>query len=425
MQAVILAAGESSRFWPLNQRHKSLIKIMGRPLIWYTIESLKKAGIKDIIIVQGPKKDIEEELKDYQPNIKYVIQEEPKGMGDAVRKAQELISGPFFVLHAHKVNVGDYLKPMIKKFKESKTELIFLGIKTDRPWLYGMLELEGDKVKGLVEKPEKGKEPSDIKVIGIYLLPQRFFEYYKRVTEHHYAFEDALDRYVKENEARVVIVEKEPTSYKYLWHLFEINKDLMDSNLSTTCQGKPEIHSTAKISNNTIIEGNVYIGENTKIFEGAVIKGPCYIGDNCVIGNNALIREYTNLENNVLIGAFAEVARSIFQEDIHTHSGYFGDSIFGRGCRLGAGTITANVRIDRGKIKSMVKEEKIETGLNSLGCFMGENTKTGIHCSFMPGVLIGSNCQIGPNSVVLENIEDNTNFYTEIKGIIKKENKKY
>ena len=46
MQAVILTAGESSRFWPLNQRHKSLIKIMGRPLIWYTIEGLKKSGIK-------------------------------------------------------------------------------------------------------------------------------------------------------------------------------------------------------------------------------------------------------------------------------------------------------------------------------------------------------------------------------------------
>ena len=77
MQAVILAAGESLRFWPLNQRHKSLLKIMGRPLIFYTIESLKKAGIKDIIIVQGPKKDIEEDLKNYDLgiDIKYVIQE--------------------------------------------------------------------------------------------------------------------------------------------------------------------------------------------------------------------------------------------------------------------------------------------------------------------------------------------------------------
>ncbi|PJB15629.1 hypothetical protein CO116_03445 [Candidatus Falkowbacteria bacterium CG_4_9_14_3_um_filter_38_19] len=390
MQAVILAAGESSRFWPLNQRHKSLLKIMGKPLIWYTIESLKRVGIKDIIIVQGPKRDVEEELKNYQLGIeiKYVIQPEPKGMGDAVLCAQSLISGPFFVLHAHKVNVGDFVKPIIEKFQETKAELIFLGIKTDQPWLYGMLKLEGDKAVGLIEKPEKGKEPSDIKAIGIYLLPQKFFEYYKKVPEHQYAFESALDLYAKENEARVVIVKEEPSSFKYPWHLFEVTKFLMDKYLGN----------------------KTHIGKNVKIYEGAVIKGPCYIGDNCAIGNNSLIREYVNLENDCLIGAFAEVTRSIFQEDIHTHSGYFGDSIFGKGCRLGAGTITANVRIDRGEIKSAVKEEKINTGLTSLGCIMGENTKTGVHCSLMPGVLIGSNCLIWPSSVVSGNIRDNTVF---------------
>ena len=416
MQAVILAAGESSRFWSLNQRHKSLLKIMGRSLIFYTIESLKKAGIKDIIIVQGPKKDIEQDLKNYDLgiDIKYVIQSEAKGMGNAVMQTQELISGPFFTLHAHKVNVGDYIKPLMEKFKESKAELIFLGIKTDQPWLYGMLKLEGDKAKGLTEKPEKGKEPSDIKAIGIYLLPPNFFEYYKKVSEHQYAFEDALDLYMKENEARVTIIEKEPSSFKYPWHLFEVTKLLMNSLIK-----KQEIHPTAKISKNVTIEGNVYIGKNTRVFEGVAIKGPCYVGDDCLIGNNSLIREYTNLENKVLIGAFAEVTRSIFQEDIHAHSGYFGDSIFGRGCRLGAGTITANVKIDRGEIKAVVRGEKTGTGLDSLGVIMGENSKTGINCSLMPGILIGSNCNIGPNSVVFENIEDNTTFYTEFKGVKK------
>jgi len=416
MQAVILAAGESSRFWPLNQKHKSLLKIMGRPLIWYTIESLEKAGIKDIIIVQGPKKDIEEEFRyaagsrrDFK--IRYVVQPEPKGMGNALLCAEKLISGPFFVLHAHKVNAGDYLKPMIDKFKETKTELIFLGIETDQPWLYGMLKFEGEKIKGLIEKPEKDREPSNIKTIGIYLLPPKFFEYYKRIPEHQYAFETALDLYIKENKAEVVMVGKEPTSYKYPWHLFEVAKSLQTQYL------KSQIAKSAKIGKNVVIEDNVYIGENTKIFEGAVIKSPCYIGDNCIIGNNSLIRDYTNLENNVLIGALAEVTRSIFQEDVHSHSGYFGDSIFGKGCRLGAGTITANVRTDRGEIKSVVKGEKIGTGLDSLGCIMGENTKTGIHCSLMPGVLIGSNCLIGPNSVVFENVENNTNFYAEFKGI--------
>jgi bifunctional UDP-N-acetylglucosamine pyrophosphorylase/glucosamine-1-phosphate N-acetyltransferase len=68
----------------------------------------------------------------------------------------------------------------------------------------------------------------------------------------------------------------------------------------------------------------------------------------------------------------------------------------------------------------VVKGEKIGTGLNSLGCIMGENAKIGIHCSFMPGVLIGSNSVMGPASVIFGNIEDNKLFYTEFKGIKKK-----
>jgi len=405
MQAVILAAGESSRFWPLNQRHKCLLKIMGRPLIWYTIESLKKAGVKDIIIIQGPQKEIEEGLKEYQfdIDIKYVVQPEPKGMGDAILKAESLVDGQFLVLDPYHFEIEDILK-----LQKGKSELVLFGKETDRPWDYGILvrdKSNPDKVIGLVEKPEKGKEPSNIRVIGIYILPKEFIDYLKRIEEKMYAFEEALNLYIKEKGAGLAInVEQEVPSLKYPWDLLKITKMLMDKYL------KGKIENSAQISKNVVIKGKVYVGNNAKIYEGAVIKGPCYIGDNCVIGNNSLVREYTNLENNVLIGALAEATRSIFQEDVHTHSGYFGDSIFDKGCRLGAGTITANVRIDRGEVRLNIKGEKIKTGLDTLGVIMGENTKTGIHCSFMPGKLIGSSCVINANSVISENIEDNTIF---------------
>ena len=410
MQAVILAAGESSRFWPLNQRHKSLLKIIGRPLIWYTIEGLKKAGIKEIIIVQSPRKDIEEELKNYNfPNlkIKYVIQKKPKGMGNALWQTRNLTQDKFFVLNAERLDGESHLK--LARFE--RAPLALFATYTSTPWVYGILKLKGNKILEIVEKPKPGEEPSNLKVVGTYLLPKEFFNYYQKVKKHMYDFEDTFNLFIKKRGAKMIKIEKESLGLKYPWDLFEITKYLMDKFL------KPKISKSAKIAKNVVIEGKVYIGENTKIFEGAVIKGPCYIGDNCVIGNNSLIREYTNLERNSLIGAFAEVTRSIFQEDIHTHCGYFGDSIFGKDCRIGAGTITANVRLDRGEIKPVVKEEKIRTGLTSLGTIVGKNTKIGINCSLMPGVLIGSNCTIGPNSVVSENIEDNATFYTEFKGI--------
>jgi bifunctional UDP-N-acetylglucosamine pyrophosphorylase/glucosamine-1-phosphate N-acetyltransferase len=415
MQAVILAAGESSRFWPLNQEHKSLFKIMGRPLICYTIDGLKEAGVKDIIIVQKPSRDAEMELGKCKlgVDVKYVVQDAPKGMGDALLQAKDLLEDQFFVLNAERFDVSDFIKPMLEKHKSSKAQMVLLGAQTATPQLYGVLDMDGDKVKAIVEKPEKGKEPSDIRAIGIYFLPKEFIDYYQRVPGHMYGFEDALSLYMKEKDTRWVLVKEESRPLKYPWHLFGVQKVLMDKFL------KPQVAKTAQIAKNVTIQGNVYIGENTKIFEGAVIKGPCYIGDDCIVGNNVLIRDYCDLERKTMIGALAEVTRSIFQEDAHTHSGFFGDSIFSKGCRVGAGTITANVRIDRGEIQAVVKGEKVGTGTDSLGVIMGEGSKMGINCSLMPGKLIGQNCLIGPSSVVFENVPDNTNFYSEFKNIVK------
>lgn len=419
MQAVILAAGESSRFWPLNQRHKSLLKIMGKPLVAHTIESLEKAGVTDIVIVQGPSKDVAEELgtsfTEGGASVRYVVQEKPLGMANALSCAEDLLKEQFFLLNAERVDAASYVKPMVEKHKSSGAKLVLVGAQTATPWLFGVLDSLGDKVKNIVEQPVQGQEPSDLKAVGIYLLPKEILDYCKRVAERQYAFEDALALYMKAKDVRMVQAKEATPSLKYPWHLFDMAKFLMKGLPSRTIK-------TPKIAKNVLIEGDVYIGENTQIFENAVIKGPCYIGDNCLIGNNSLIRDYTNLENGVMIGAFAEVTRSVFQENIHTHSGYFGDSIFGKGCRIGAGSITANVRIDRGEISTVVKGEKVKTGLDSLGVVMGEGTHTGVQSTFMPGVFVGSQCAIGPNTMVAKNVPDNTTLYTQFEQITKARN---
>ena len=397
MQAVVLAGGRCSRFWPLNKRHKTLLKVMGKPLIFYTIEGLRKLGIKEIIVVQGAKREVEEELKKYRLadlKIKYVVQARPKGMGNALWQARNLIKGHFLVLNAERVDIEEIISNL--KSQVSGLKGLLFGQKTENPQLYGMARIKGDRILGVVEKPKKGKEPSNIKVIGVYLLEPKFFNFYQKVKKRQYDFEDALSCYVKKNYVRIKILrksEKETLSLKYPWHLFQVQRYLFDKFL------RKKIENSARIAKSAIVKGNVYIGRNLKIFEGAVVKGPCYIGDNSVIGNNCLIREYVDLEKNCLVGAMAEVCRSIFQEDVHCHSGYFGDSIFGRRCRLGAGTITANVRIDRKEIRSGVK-----TGLKSLGVICGEETKTGIHCSFMPGALVAPGSQIYPQALVKGNI---------------------
>lgn len=405
-QAVIVAAGESSRFWPLNLKHKCLIKIMGKPLIWHTLEGLRKSNIKEIIIVQGSTNDIEEGLRNFTTKglkINYVVQKRSRGTGNAIWQAKKFITGPFIVTGPHKVDLGDYLPKLLGRFQKNKNKVILVGEKTARPWDFGVLKFQGKRVLKIAENPPKGKEPSDIKSTETYILPSSFFDYYKKVPQKEENLIDAINHIIKKKGADFILLNKESASLKYPWDLLRILKILFESK---SFQNK--IASSAVISRSAIVDKNVYIGKNTRVFEGAIIKGPSYIGNNCIIGNNTVIRGYTNIEDGAIIGTFTEVKNSICQENFHSHSNYIGNSIFGKECRIGAGTITANRRLDRQDIKTEVKGEKIDTGLDFLGAIVGENTRIGINVSLMPGVLIGSNSTIYPGTVVYKNIPGNT-----------------
>ena len=95
MQAVLLAAGECSRFKPLSDgMHKCMVSIFGKTIIERTVMNLKTVGITDIIVVQSSGSNIKTVLGDGSSlgvNIKYVIQKEAKGMGDAVLQAEKYI----------------------------------------------------------------------------------------------------------------------------------------------------------------------------------------------------------------------------------------------------------------------------------------------------------------------------------------------
>lgn len=418
-QAIILAAGESSRCWPLNQGHKSQIKIFGQSLIYWTIKSLAKKGIKDIVLVVGSNSSLEKELaldfQDIDISLSYVVQEKPLGTGNAIFRAKDFIKEPFFVFWPYKVNAGDIAERILGKYKPENSQAVLVGAKTSTPWDYGIFKLKQEKITEIVEKPKLGEEPSNVKIVGAYFLQPEFFDCYQSLSQHHEKdFIDVINIYIKNKKTELVIWEKELPELKYPWEFLEIMRMMFKSG-----EFKNYLSPSAVIGKNTVIKGNVYISDNVIIGENAVISGPCFIGKNCKIGPNNVLRGPVNLENDVVTGAFTEIKNCIIQQGTHFHSGYFGDSIIGQNCRFGAGFATANRRIDRADIKSIVKGKKTDTGLSYFGSAIGNNTRFGIQSGTMPGVLIGSNCIIGPGTLVFENIEDNTTFFIEFKGIKK------
>lgn len=413
MQAVILAAGQSSRFSPFNLSHKSSLTLLGKPIITHTILAIKKAGITDILLVVSPKSIIKELVgsgEELGVSITYIEQPEPKGAGNALLIAQEYLHDTFFLLNASHIDADIFLEDMKKK-NDANTTVVLLGQKTNNPASYGILHTKEDIVLDIVEKPELGKEPSDIRVVGIYLFKKEFIETLKDTPDEHYQLESALGRETKKGTVKWLKTEEEIITLKYAWDLFNIKNYLL-SKLPHFISPK------ATIAPNAEIIGNVCIEEGVKVLEGACIKGPVYIGKNALIGNNAIVRNNCVIEEDVLVGSMMEIKNTILMKGATTHTGFIGDSIIGAQVKIAAGVNTANVRIDRGEIISVIKDQKVNTHLLSFGVVIGEKTKTGINVSTMPGVIIGNNAIIGPCTCVMKNVSSQTKYYTKQTDII-------
>jgi bifunctional UDP-N-acetylglucosamine pyrophosphorylase/glucosamine-1-phosphate N-acetyltransferase len=420
MQAVILAAGNSSRFYPFNDSHKSLVKVLGKPIIEHTLLAVKRAGIKDVIIVIGENNGVKEQIaKIDNPGLKirYVIQEEASGAGEALLLAEKYIKDDFFLLHAHRVDFLQF-KDILENKKKEKTEILLLARKIKNLFeasKLGILKIENDKVLEIVEKPLSGKEPSDLAVVGIYLLNKLFLDTLRKTPKEHYNFEKAISQYASQEKVGFVVTDESNLSLKYPWDMLLL-KNYMLAGL------KKYISPTADIASSAQLIGEVYVDENAKIMENAVVKGPCYIGKNVLIGNNAVLRNGVDVEENSVIGANMEIKNTLLMEDSKTHSGFIGDSVIGVNCRIAAGFHTANVRLDRETVKVIVNGQKIDTGLKSLGIMVGNGARIGLKSSAMPGIIVGKNVSIGSGTSVMGNVGDNTKYYTKFQEVVVKKN---
>lgn len=415
--AVILAAGESSRFYPFNSNgHKSMISLLGKPILAHTIERLRKAFVTNISIIVGKDENIKNYFGDgkaFGVNITYFFLPEATGMGNAVLLAKDHIQEEYFyVLAPYHLQIDTFIKELSKKRGE-KVRAVLLAKKRDDVSGRGVLEIERGRVRNVVEKPKPEDAPSDICVVGIYLLSKAFLDTLSETPVEHYSFEKALSAFAKNHEVRFVEIKTETITLKYPWDIFSIQHYLLGSI-------KKSIGKGTRIAKSAEIIGDVVIDDHAIIMEGVKIKGPCYIGRGVKIGNNAIIRNTTDIEEAAVIGANMEVKNSLIMPGVTTHSGYIGDSVIGEGSKIAAQFCSANVRLDRKPVTVKVKDVPINTGLKSLGVMMGRNVKVGIKSSTMPGVIIGENSVIGSATNVLQNVSSNTTYYTKFQEVITK-----
>src|SRR5258706_2538708 len=342
MQIVILAAGKSNRFIPFGSfPHKSMVRLLDKTILEHMLFSVRTSGIDDIVIIVSKNSTIPEEIgngENMGVKIKYVIQEEPLGMGHALLQAEKYLQNKFFLANAYHIDFGEFKKQMEEK-QNSEETIVLLAKADDAREHYGNLILENGKVIDIVEKPSNIPDNA-LHIVGIYLLNKKFLNTLANTPLEHYHFEKALSAYAKGKGVVYLETSKPTVTLKYGWDLLGL-KDYLLKNMDSFTS------PSASIAKNAVLEGNIHIGENVEIYEGVCIKGPCFIGDDARIGNNAVVRGGVIIGKKAVVGANMEIKNSILMEDATTHSGFIGDSVIANGSRIAGGFCSANVRFDR------------------------------------------------------------------------------
>ncbi len=406
---VILAGGKNSRFFPLNTgTHKGFINLLGKPLVIHMLESLREQSYRNFIIIVAPKDyntkgfanyvkrlNIESKLR---IKIKFILQEKPMGMGEALLLAKPFLKDYFIVATPYQFNFNYHFDKLLeKKVELKKADCILSATETHQPQLYGILQLDPGretKVIGIVEKPlNLDNFETHYKVNSAYLFSFNFLQELEKTSQEDRSLETAITNYAKTHYISWIEHNDSNVSLKYSWHLFDVFKLLIK-------QEKKFISMGAKITDTTVIDaqnGPIIIESGVTIGDFVKIKGPCYIGKNVMIGDYAFIREST-IEAYATIGAKTEVVRSIVMKYASIHFSYLADSILGQNTKIGAGFISANKRFDRRTITTTINEQKVNTLATKLGIITGEDTTIGVQVTSMPGTLLREESLVYPHS---------------------------
>lgn len=408
MDAVILTAGEGTRMRPLTlSRPKTMVPVGGKPILQYNVEALKDAGISKITLVVGYH---EEMIKNYFQDgsglgvdISYVTQGERLGTAHAIGTLAGSLKGAFIILNGDIIIDSQLIKDLIKKYESDDARSILTLTHVDDPSPFGVVELDGDKIINLIEKPAPGEAPSNLINAGIYLFDDNIFEAIERTVKSprgEYEITDSIKIQIEQNEPVLGLESKDRwVDIGRPWELLDVNEHYLT---------EMESEILGDIEDGVKIHGPVFLGKNSIIRSGCYIMGPVRIGEGCDIGPNTFLRKYTSLGDNVRIGNAVEIKNSIVMDGTNiNHLSYVGDSIIGANCNIAAGTNIANLRFDDENVKLTVKGHRIDSGRRKLGVIFADGVKTGINSSFNPGVMVGKNSRVGAGAIISKDIPSN------------------
>jgi len=323
MKGLILAGGEGTRLRPITHTSaKQLVPIANKPIIFYVVEQLAAAGIKNIGVIVGESgAEIEAALGDgsvFGVDVTYIAQEAPLGLAHCVLIARDFLGDDEFVVYLGDNMLQQDLKTVVDRFDARRTEQLQLDsdggaapvaqillARVDDPRQFGVVALDAhDRVTKLVEKPVD--PPSDLALVGVYIFDATVHEAVQSISysaRGELEITDALQWLIDRGHwvAHEIIDgwwidtgKKDP-----LLHCNRLVLDTIEARIDGT------------LDNDSRVEGRVIVEAGARL-ERSVVRGPAIIG-----AGSELVDTYVGPYSSIGAGCVlhdAEIEHSVVLE---------------------------------------------------------------------------------------------------------------
>ncbi|HVT59054.1 MAG TPA: glucose-1-phosphate thymidylyltransferase [Thermoanaerobaculia bacterium] len=311
MKGLILSGGKGTRLRPLTYTSaKQLVPVANKPVLFYAIESIVAAGIRDIGIIVGETRDeIKAAVGDgsrFGASVTYIEQDAPRGLAHAVLIAEPFLRDSHFVMYLGDNLIAGGITGLVDEFRSLGCNSEILLAEVPNPEQFGVAELTAEgKVRRLVEKPPKPR--SNLALVGVYMFDSSIFDSVRRIKpsargelEITDAIQDLIDRGK----------DVHPHLVRGWWKDTGKLEDMLEAN-RIVLEGL-ETRRGGEVGNGSRIEGRVELGAGVELID-SLVRGPVVIGDGARL-ESAFVGPYTSIGERCTL-VCCEIENSIILAD--------------------------------------------------------------------------------------------------------------
>lgn len=311
LKGLVLSGGAGTRLRPITHTSaKQLVPVANKPVLFYGLEALRDAGIREVGIIIGDTGDeIREAVGDGSAlgiEATFIPQSAPLGLAHAVLVAADFLGDDPFVMYLGDNLLRDGITPLVDEFRSSGPDAMILLQHVPNPSSYGVAVLDGERVVNLEEKP--AEPASDLALVGVYMFTPAILDAARAIrpsARGELEITDAIQHLI--DQGRRV----EPHVVTGWWKDTGRVEDLLEANRLVLDVIEPRVEGELVDSR---IEGRVIIEQGARLV-GSHVRGPAVIGRDSVV-ENAYIGPYSSISTGCVVRR-AEIEHSILLERVH------------------------------------------------------------------------------------------------------------